>query len=48
MKKYTITPLQAIVEYKKSGLGDVSTQTIFRWLRSKMIVGSKVGGKVVH
>lgn len=47
VKRYTITPLQAVEEYKKAGLGTITTQTLYKWLEKDppVIVGKKVGGR---
>lgn len=47
VKRYTITPQQAVYEYKAAGLGSISTQTLYKWLEKDppVIIGNKVGGR---
>jgi len=45
MNKQTITTQQAVDEYRKAGLGDITIQTIKVWLYKKIIVGRKIAGR---
>lgn len=47
VKRYTITPQEAVCEYKVAGLGTITTQTLYKWLEKDppVIIGNKVGGR---
>lgn len=45
-RKQTITVQEALALWCKAGLGTLTPQTVYGWVKDKVIVGKKVVGRV--